>query len=137
MPTATPAERDRLDLVALNELTHTFSYRMFEKLRIKHELGVRGWNDLACREGILAALKEHVERGDGQWVDVANLAMMLWNMETVPQQVYDKNGMLTKVGDWRSYEGSTVCVTASLPEGVEIEFPDRTKAVVDPKELDQ
>lgn len=66
---------------ALNALVDEFAKAMKRKLRAKLFSGRSGWDDVKNAEGIRAALLEHALRGETQWVDVANFAAMLWNME--------------------------------------------------------
>ena len=56
-----------------------FATKMFGKLVGKAAEGYRGWDRPANRDMLLRQIREHVERSD--WVDVANLAAMLWNLE--------------------------------------------------------
>ena len=66
---------------ALNALVDEFAKAMKRKLRAKLFSGRSCWDDVKNAEGIRAALLEHAARGVGQWIDVANFAAMLWNME--------------------------------------------------------
>lgn len=64
----------------LYSAVNIFSLAMKAKLRRKAREGFRGWSDTEFKEMIEQKLKEHVERqlnGEGQEVDIANLAMML------------------------------------------------------------
>ena len=75
------------DLVAANDslgvlvaLSRDFSTQMECKLLKKALEGRKGWDDPAwTQEQIKAAIIEHVNKGD--MVDVANLAMFLWNRQ--------------------------------------------------------
>jgi len=63
---------------ALADLTKDFSEAIRVKIRKKFRDGVSGWDDPNWSEDeILEQLKMHVEKGD--MVDVAALAMFLWN----------------------------------------------------------
>ena len=60
-----------------------FAKAMKVKLMKQAELGWVGWDDDRCCGNIESALMVHVGRlmqGQPQAVDVANLAMFLWNM---------------------------------------------------------
>lgn len=70
------------ELERLFEMVDAFAAEMKEKLRLKHEQGYGGWDDPDLHALIVGKLREHVERGEGQRVDVANLAAMLWHQET-------------------------------------------------------
>lgn len=55
-----------------------------EKLNDKAEHGVRGWDDPACLPGLRVALGGHMVRAmtdPAQYIDVANIAMMLHRLE--------------------------------------------------------
>lgn len=69
------------ELDALDALVDSFATEMKSKLRWKVMQGRHGWDDATNRDGIKNALLEHATRDSGQWVDVANFAAMLWNME--------------------------------------------------------
>lgn len=64
---------------ALDKMVACFSMEMKRKLKRKYLEGYHGWDDPENfpDEGIVEALKEHVNKGN--WVDVANFAAMLWN----------------------------------------------------------
>lgn len=66
---------------ALDELVDAFADEMKAKLRRKWREGYSGWDVPANRPGINAKLFEHVLRTGPQWVDIANLAAMLWNLD--------------------------------------------------------
>ena len=42
--------------------------------------GYMGWDEEQCRKGMEQSLAVHIRRGKGQEVDIANLAMFLWNL---------------------------------------------------------
>lgn len=69
------------DARALDAMVDAFASAMKRKLRQKATEGWYGWDDRRRKTDISIALKGHVDRGSYQWVDVANLAAMLWNME--------------------------------------------------------
>ena len=64
----------------LTKLIDDFSYEMKKKLYQKYILGYRGWDSLVYKEGIRQSIIDHAKRGDGQEIDIANLAAMLWNL---------------------------------------------------------
>ena len=66
---------------AFARLVSDFSEVMFEKFVAKLKQGYNGWdrNTPDIIESITTRLGKNIEKGD--WVDVANLAMFLWNME--------------------------------------------------------
>lgn len=68
------------ELDALYALVDAFAEEMKGKLRRKYVEGFTGWDDPELRPELERRLQLHVIRG-GQYVDVANLAAMLWNMD--------------------------------------------------------
>ena len=69
------------EMKALNIMVDAFAKAMKAKLRDKYLRDYYvGWDSRENREVIEVSLRKHVDRG-GQWIDVANLAAMLWNME--------------------------------------------------------
>lgn len=58
-----------------------FTSAMTRKLREKRLEGRRGWNreDECSMEDLKEMLIDHIRDGDGDMVDVANFAMMIWN----------------------------------------------------------
>lgn len=64
---------------ALEKLVKVFGKEMVRKLRQKMWEGRGGWDDPKIREFLKASLKEHIEKGD--MVDVANIAMFIWNID--------------------------------------------------------
>ena len=81
---------DRTDLEeirGLDQAVDLFVSAMRAKLAGKATQGWRGWDDPAFAEVIREKLFEHVERlrnGEGQEIDIANLAMMLWHQRVGP-----------------------------------------------------
>lgn len=67
------------ETMALSKLIKVFSDEMERKLHRKLMQGYSGWDDENMKEYLKESIKNHVEKGD--WVDVANLAAMLWNLE--------------------------------------------------------
>jgi hypothetical protein len=53
---------------------------MKARLREQAIKGYRGWDDPAQYERILAMMMQHAAVGEGEEVDAANLAMILWSM---------------------------------------------------------
>lgn len=76
------------EMRALGELVHRFALAMRYKLYDKAVEGYTGWNDPANRDMIRQKLLANVERGD--WVDVANLAAMLWGLEQSRERANDE-----------------------------------------------
>ena len=72
------------ELVDLAKTTQAFAAKMYEKLADKAEQGYMQWDDPLYMREIEAKLMDHAQRlvdGDGsQAMDVANLAMFLWNI---------------------------------------------------------
>jgi len=70
------------ETVALERLIDIFNQKMKNKLIIKHMEDKRGWDNPKLKEAITVSLEDHVRKAKEdprQWVDVANLAAMLWN----------------------------------------------------------
>jgi hypothetical protein len=66
---------------ALNALVDTFAAEMKKKLQAKREDGFHGWDYPDASAEIRTKYRQHLRRKNNQWVDVANLAAMLWNFE--------------------------------------------------------
>ncbi len=68
---------------ALTLCVEEFAREMRMKLFDKTDQGYVGWADKTCisPDELREKLKEHIDKGD--MVDVANFAMMIWNMEPV------------------------------------------------------
>lgn len=65
---------------ALNTCVDAFAAEMKRKLVKKFLEGRTGWDDPNwTNEQIMQALKEHVDKPNGDMVDVANFAMFRWN----------------------------------------------------------
>ena len=64
---------------ALNALVDAFAAEMKAKLQTKREDGFHGWDYLDAMPAIHRKYRQHLRRQNNQWVDVANLAAMLWN----------------------------------------------------------
>lgn len=76
------------DMRALGELVHRFAAAMRHKLYEKAAEGYTGWNNPENIEMIQQKLLANAERGD--WVDVANLAAMLWGLEQSRERANDE-----------------------------------------------
>lgn len=70
--------RDRL-----MECVDVFAEEMKKKLRIKRRQGYSGWDNPDLFSDINIMLKSHMENIDGEEVDIANLAMMIWNQSEI------------------------------------------------------
>lgn len=73
------------EIKAFEMMVDKFAALMKTKFRHKWRQGRRGWDDPECAEGIGQAMIEHAKR-EGQEVDVANLAAMLWNFRSPASQ---------------------------------------------------
>lgn len=67
------------ETLALYTTVARFNQVMKHKLLKKYGEGKRGWDDPAILDFLKKSLAEHVGKGD--MVDVANLAMFIWNIE--------------------------------------------------------
>jgi len=63
----------------LSKTVMVFALQMLDKLNMKQSRGWHGWGDKTLKGQFKKDLLKHVEKGD--WVDVANYAMFLWNLE--------------------------------------------------------
>jgi hypothetical protein len=72
------------EVAVLTELVNRFSDKMWHKLIRKLDQGYYGWDDPFLKKSLQESLIKHIEKGfDAEnMVDVANLAAMLWNLET-------------------------------------------------------
>lgn len=77
----TPEVRKAAEQEALATLMSSFTEAMFNKLVAKMSQGYGGWDSRSTEvvESIKAKLADNIN--DGDWIDVANLAMMLWNIQ--------------------------------------------------------
>jgi hypothetical protein len=66
------------EIERLNVAVDTFAAAMKAKLAEKVYEGFSGWDSPQSVPAIRHLLEVHVQRGIGQEVDIANLAMMLW-----------------------------------------------------------
>lgn len=69
------------EMKALSDLVDKFAQEMKRKLHQKYLQGYSGWDDPFNRRTIGTMLVKHVDEFNGQFVDIANLAAMLWNFE--------------------------------------------------------
>ncbi len=67
------------ETIALYTAVFRFGQVMKHKLLKKYGEGRRGWDDPACLGWLKKSIVDHVSKGD--MVDVANLAMFIWNIE--------------------------------------------------------
>lgn len=72
---ATQEEIDRL-----YEAVDEFAAEMKARLHEQALKGYRGWDDPAQYERIVEMMMQHAAVGEGEEVDAANLAMILWSM---------------------------------------------------------
>lgn len=71
-----------LEIAQLHAAVDVFAAAMKAKLEQKARQGFRGWDDLENIIQIGDLLRGHVQRGPGQAIDIANLAMMLhWHYD--------------------------------------------------------
>ena len=73
--TATQEEIDRL-----NRAVDAFAGEMKARLREQAMKGYRGWDDPAQYERIALMMMQHAAVSEGEEVDAANLAMILWSL---------------------------------------------------------
>ena len=71
---------DFSELDALYLLVDEFAREMKIKLRKKWQESRGGWDNPAAADFLRSSMIEHVLRGPGQEIDIANFAAMLWNM---------------------------------------------------------
>lgn len=67
------------ETIALYSAVNRFNQVMKHKLLKKYGEGKRGWDDPSCLEFLKKSIVDHVQKDD--MVDVANIAMFIWNME--------------------------------------------------------
>lgn len=66
------------EIERLNQVVDEFTIEMKARLREQAIKGYRGWDDPAYYQQITEMMMEHVAVSQGQEVDAANLAMILW-----------------------------------------------------------
>ncbi len=71
-----------VETMALNRMVDKFAEEMKRKLCHKLAEGYHGWDDPSAEPVLIEKLRDHIERGKGQEIDIANLAAMLWNLRT-------------------------------------------------------
>lgn len=74
------------EMLRLEEAVNEFSEKMKARLIEKAKEGWRGWDDPAASNEIYTTMLAHaagVPLAEGQEVDVANFAMMLWRLNRV------------------------------------------------------
>lgn len=71
------------ELFALYELVDKFSGDMKSKLRKKFHEGYRGWDNREIKQDLINKLHKKLEEdvGPERFIDIANLAAFLWNLE--------------------------------------------------------
>jgi hypothetical protein len=72
---ATQEEIDRL-----NSAVDEFAGEMKARLREQALKGYRGWDEPENYERIVEMMMQHAAVGEGEEVDAANLAMILWSL---------------------------------------------------------
>ena len=84
--------RQAAEQEALASLMNVFSETMFKKILMKRQQGYHAWDKKTpdMIELLKTRLQENLNRGD--WVDVANLAMFLWNMQQSDKPVVPADG---------------------------------------------
>jgi hypothetical protein len=70
------------ETAAFDKLVDSFAEQMKKKFRKKMLDGSQGWNDPDCAAGLQHSLEMHALREQGQEIDTAILAAMLWNLRT-------------------------------------------------------
>jgi hypothetical protein len=76
--TIDPETQEEID--RLYRAVDEFASEMKTRLREQAMKGYRGWDDPENYERILAMMLKHAEVGEGEEVDAANLAMILWSL---------------------------------------------------------
>lgn len=68
--------------VLLAKVTDNFRNAMLEKMLLKRQMGWTGWNSKKKMGSTGQIIQRIIENADsGDWVDVANLAMIAWHLE--------------------------------------------------------
>lgn len=70
----------REEIERLNQAVDAFAGEMKARLREQALKGYRGWDDPAQYEHIVEMMMQHAAVVDGEEVDAANLAMILWSL---------------------------------------------------------
>ena len=72
------------EIKKLNRVVDAFSTEMKSRLREQAIKGCRGWDDPASYRRISETMMEYAAVSQGQEVDAANLAMILWYLRSRP-----------------------------------------------------
>lgn len=73
-----PETQEEID--RLYEAVDEFAAEMKARLREQAMKGYRGWDDPEHYQRILEMMMQHTAAAEGEEVDTANLAMILWSM---------------------------------------------------------
>ncbi len=68
------------EIERLSQAVDEFAAEMKARLREQAIKGYRGWDDPAQYERIVAMMMQHAAVAEGEEVDAANLAMILWSL---------------------------------------------------------
>jgi hypothetical protein len=68
------------EIERLNQVVDEFAAEMKARLREQAVKGYRGWDNPEHYQRVLTMLVEHAAASEGEEVDTANLAMILWSM---------------------------------------------------------
>jgi hypothetical protein len=68
------------EIERLNRAVEEFAAEMKARLREQAMKGYRGWDDPAQYERIVEMMMQHAAVAEGEEVDAANLAMILWSL---------------------------------------------------------
>lgn len=71
--------KQKAEQEALGYLMDVFTSKMVDRLMDGVSKGKTGWDDPGYFENLQQQLLENIKSSD--WVDVANIAMMIWNIE--------------------------------------------------------
>ena len=68
------------EITRLDQAVGEFAAEMKARLREQAMKGYRGWDDPENYQRIVELMVKHAAVGEGEEVDVANLAMILWSL---------------------------------------------------------
>jgi hypothetical protein len=68
------------EITRLDQAVDNFAAEMKARLREQAMKGYRGWDDPENYQRIVEMMVRHAAVGEGEEVDVANLAMILWSL---------------------------------------------------------
>jgi hypothetical protein len=68
------------EIARLNRAVDDFASEMKARLREQAIKGYRGWDDPENYQRILSMMMQHATVAEGEEVDAANLAMILWSL---------------------------------------------------------